>query len=242
MLLLELLKESWKIIQTYWMEILIYAAIGVVALGVLGVILHRRKVARKKYSLRAAQWREMGYERTALSPHGACLWLNRAENKLLCARENTEKFRILPYSSVMSFSIYDTDFMLAYGSMGEPMKYGDWREAKGAKSESIKAFLRLTDGSVTELLLCDANIPRVSREYEELCRMVERFVATLLEVKAANEAAGSSVSVGSEGEVTEDPAKQDVESKLRLLKDLYDKGLISEEQYTKRSSEILSKI
>ena len=242
MLLWELLKETWKVMQTYWMEILIYAAIGIVALGVLGVILHRRKVAKKKYAAHAAGWTAMGYERTALSPHGACLWLNRAENKLLCARENTEKFRILPYSSVASFSVYDTDFMLAYGAVGEAVQYGDWREAKGAKSESIKVFLRLTDGSVTELLLCDASIPRISREYEELGRMVERFVATLLEVKAANEAAGDPTAAEPRKKVTEDPAKQDVESKLRLLKDLYEKGLISEEQYKQRSTEILSEI
>ena len=72
--------------------------------------------------------------------------------------------------------------------------------------------------------------------------MVERFVATLLEVKAANEAAGDPASAEPRKKVTEDPAKQDVESKLRLLKDLYEKGLISEEQYKQRSTEILSEI
>ena len=243
MLLWEALQQIWAGIQSYWQEILIYTVLGVIALGVLAVILHRRKVARRKYNARAAEWGAMGYEQKALSPHGACIWLNRAESKLLCAKENTEKFRIIPYSSVASFSLYDTDFMLAYGVMGEPMQYGDWREAKGAKSESLKAFLRLTDGSVTELLLCDANIPRASREYEELCRMVNCFVATLLEVKAANEAASKCIPTDAPKEaVTEDPAKLDVESKLRLLKDLYDKGLISEEQYKTRSTEILSEI
>ena len=72
--------------------------------------------------------------------------------------------------------------------------------------------------------------------------MTDRFVTTLLEVKAAVEAGKTCVDTEPSSDIKDDPAKQTVESKLRLLKELYEKGLISEEQYKEKSTELLSEI
>ena len=153
---------------------------------------------------------------------------------------------MLSYSEIKSFSVYDGDLMLAYGSVGEAMQYGSNRvpkKKKQKKSEGFQLLLRLTDGETVDLVLFNSTVPRESREYDEERRTAEHFIAVMLEIKALAEAALSLTPPPPETESEQsDPALADVEAKLLLLKELCNKGLISQEQYTARSTEIISKI
>ena len=222
-------------------SILLYCVLGAILVAVGIIIVRRRIKARKRYALLTEAWRTEGYERTAVSK-GRCaaLWQNRAKGSLICVRENTERFKVLSYTEIKSFSVYEGDVMIVSGDIGGAVSYGSDRSpAKKKKSEEFLLLVRQTDGEVTELIIFDDTVPRESREYDEERRTVEHFISVMLEIKTEAE---TLLALTPKDTVVESDEKESVEGRLSLLRELCDKGLISKEQYQKRSAQILEKI